>query len=146
MKMAGMKKLTKKLAFSLVAAATIFAGMSAMAQGDIVSIKSNQSGAIVTASGVNVDMRITLDGSFELISDGGSTTGDALIRMIVNGTIAWARLDSVSRYTISGGTIPRTDIIFEYTVKPGDMASPLAVFGNAGSVSPGDAYQFIWNG
>ncbi len=146
MKMAGIKKATKQLVFSLVAVVTAFAGISVFAQGDIVSIKSNQSGEIITASGVDVEMRVTLNGHFELIDDGGSTTGDALLRMIVNGTVAWARLDSISRYAVSGGATPRTDVIFQYTVKPGDMASPLAVYGNAGSSSPGDAYQFIWNG
>ncbi|MDX9776868.1 MAG: hypothetical protein RBT40_13135, partial [Petrimonas sp.] len=140
-----MKKATKKLVFALIGIATACAGLSAMAQGHIVSIKSNQSGEVITASGVDVEMRLILNGHFELISDGGSSTGDPLLRMIVNGTIAWAKLDTISRYTVAAG-VPRTDVIFQYTVKPGDMASPLLVFGNSGSISPGDAYQFIWNG
>ena len=148
MKMAGIKKLTKKLAFPLFMAAAMLAGVNAMAQteGDIVSIDSDQANSIITASGTTIDMRITLNGLFQKISDGGSSTGEPKIRMIVNGTVGWAELSSVSRYAIAGGTIDRTDVTFTYTVAPGDMASPLALYGFAGGTTVGGSFQFIWNG
>ncbi|MFO7937738.1 MAG: PKD domain-containing protein [Kiritimatiellia bacterium] len=148
MKMAGIKKLSSKLAFPLIMAATVFAGLSAMAQtdGDVVSISSDQSDSTITASGVDVNIRLTLDGYFEKISDGGSATGEPQLRVDVNGSLGWAEFDSVSRYTIAGGTISRTDINFIYTVQPGDMASPLSLYGFAGGSTPGGSFQFIWNG
>ena len=150
MKMAGIMKLTKKLAFPLIVAAALLTGVSAVAQvGDIVSISSDQSDSIITASGVGVNIRITLDGKFQKISDGGSSTGDPLLRVEVNGTLGWATLDpvgGVSRYTIAGGSINRTDINFTYMVEPGDMASPLSLYGFAGGSTPGGTFQFIWNG
>ena len=149
MNMAVIKKLTKKLAFPLVVAAAMFAGTNAWAQvvsNGIASIRSDQANQLVTASGVEVDVRITLYGHFQqhalVIPD---PTLQPEIRMVVNGNVAWATLISLSPYTV--GVAPRTEALFRYTVKPGDMASPMALFGYAGIGStPGASFQFNWNG
>ncbi|MDA3925615.1 MAG: PKD domain-containing protein [Kiritimatiellae bacterium] len=143
-----MKKITKKMALPLIVAATMLAGVNAWAQvsNGIASITSDQAGQLITASGVNVDFRITLHGSFEQHALVTSPTLQPEIRMIVNGSVAWASLVSMSPFTASNGGL-RTEALFRYTVKPGDMAQPLELFGNSGiGQSPGDSFKFNWNG
>ena len=110
---------------------------------DIVSIRSDQANATCTAPGTGIDVKFTLAGKFQLISASGGTF--ALlpeIRLIVNGgDVAYASLYSLSQYKVANGTEDRTDVIFRYTVQPGDMAQPLAIYG-----PPSVPYQFYWNG
>ena len=110
---------------------------------DIVSIRSDQANATCTAPGTGIDVKFTLAGKFQLISASGGTF--ALlpeIRLIVNGgEVAYASLYSLSQYKVANGTEDRTDVIFRYTVQPGDMAQPLAIYG-----PPSVPYQFYWNG
>jgi len=148
MNMAGINKVTKKMALPLIVAATMLVGVNAWAQGltnGIASIVSDQQNQLITASGVQVDIRITLYGTFEQYALVTTPTLQPEIRMIVNGNVGWASLVSMSPYTASNGK--RTEALFRYTVKPGDMAAPLALYGFAGvGSSPGASFQFNWNG
>lgn len=108
---------------------------------DVVSIKSDQGNMTYTASGSDVDFKITLAGTFVLTNTYGGTM--ALLpelRMVVNGSIGYATLHSLSQYQLAG-ILDRTDAIFRYRIKPGDMAQPLRIYG-----SPMITYQFYWNG
>ena len=143
MKMTRVKSAIQKLAFPLLIVGLLWAGHArANAAGDVVSMKSDQANNTYTASGVTIDFRITLAGTF--VWNGLPGSSDALrpqLRMVVNGDVAYATLYSLSQYTIVG-SIPRTDAIFRYTVKPGDMAQPLKIYG---SENPPIDYQFYWN-
>ena len=109
--------------------------------GDIVSIKSEQANTTYTASGSTIDFKITLAGRFQLNCVGGTAALYPEIRMVVNGDVAWATLYSLSQYTLAAGAFDRTDAIFRYTAKPGDMAQPLKLYCTASI-----PYQFYWNG
>jgi len=150
MNMAGIKKITQKLAFPLLAAAALLASTNAWAQvvtNGIASIRSDQANQVITASGVTADIRITLYGHFEQRAVVTTPTLQPEIRMVVNGNVAWASLVSVSPYTLAGSGAPRTEVLWRYTVKPGDMADPMKLFGFAGIGStPGASFQFNWNG
>lgn len=138
MKVTSMKTVMKKLAFPLLVGGVLWSG--SLRADDIVSIKSEQAGQTFTSSGENIDFKVTLAGYFVLTNAFGGT--EALkpeIRMIVNGDTAYATLYSLSQYQL-GGAFPRTDCIFRYRVKPGDMAQPLKIYG-----SPTVPYQFYWN-
>ncbi len=142
MKMTSMKSVIQKLAFPLLAGGMLWSGNArADVNGDITSIKSDRANAIVTASGDTIDFKISLAGKFVLTNTYGGTL--ALlpeIRMVVNGDMAFATLHSLSQYKIANGTVDRTDAIFRYTVKPGDMAQPMKIYGS--TTIP---YQFYWN-
>ena len=107
---------------------------------DIVSVKADLANTTYTASGTNIDFRITLAGRFDLNSVGGTTNMLPEIRMIVNGDVAFASLHSVMQYKVAAFTVDRTDVIFRYNVKPGDMAQPLRIYG-----PPTAPYLFMWN-
>ncbi|MFA7174724.1 MAG: PKD domain-containing protein, partial [Kiritimatiellia bacterium] len=150
MNMGGIKKVTKKLVFPLIVATAMLAGLGAQAQAPlytngIVNISSDQKDQLITASGQTVDIKITLLGHFELLPVVTTPTGPAQIRMVVNGNVAWASFFSISPN--ADIVKPRTEVLFRYTVKPGDMAVPLRLYGNAGfGGMPGDSFQFNWNG
>jgi hypothetical protein len=137
-----MKSVIKKLTFPLLVGGLLWSGDArADANGDITSIKSDQANTTYTASGTTIDFKISLAGTFVLTNTyGGTVALMPEIRMVVNGDVAFATLYSMSQYTIAGGAIPRTDAIFRYTVKPGDMAQPLKIYGS--TTIP---YQFYWN-
>ena len=113
----------------------------ASADFDIVSVKADLANTTYTESGTNIDFRITLAGRFDLNSVGGTTALLPQIRMIVNGDVAFASLHSVMQYKVADFTVDRTDVLFRYCVKPGDMAQPLRIDG-----LPTAPYVFIWNG
>jgi hypothetical protein len=134
-----MKKL--KIAALATAAAVVSALPAAVRADDIVSIKSAQANMVFTAPGTAVDFKITLAGTFALTNTyGGSPALLPQLRMVVNGDAAWASIYSLSQYKL-GGLFDRTDVLFRYTVQPGDMAQPLRIYG--GLIAP---YEFLWNG
>ncbi len=141
MKMTRMMTMTKRVALPLLTCGLLWSGQ--VLADDIVSMKSTHAGQIFTASGSEVEFRITLAGKFEMVDTSASILLNPELRMVVNGTVAYATLYSYSQYTIAGGTIDRTDMIFKYTTKPGDMAQPLKIYG---SETPPIPYQFNWNG
>lgn len=139
MKVTSMKSAMKKLAFPLLVGGVLLSG-SARAD-DIVSIKSDQANQTFTSSGQQIEFRVSLAGYFVLTNAFmASTSFMPELRMIVNGDLAYATLDSVSQYKL-GGLFDRTDCYFRYRVKPGDMAQPLRIYG--GPVTP---YQINWKG
>ncbi len=138
MKVTSMKTVMKRLAFPLLLGGVLWSG-GARAD-DIVSIKSDVANHEYNSSGETIDFKITLAGYFVLTNAfGGSEALKPEIRMVVNGDIAYATLYSLSQ-SLLGGAFPRTDCIFRYRVKPGDMAQPLKIYG-----SPTIPYQFYWN-
>ena len=142
MNMTKLNNVMKNLVFPLMVGGILWSGEArANAAGDITSIKSDQANGTYTASGTTIDFKMTLAGYFKLDNSlGGTVALPPDIRMVVNGDVAYAQLYSLSQYTIAAGTVQRTDAIFRYTVKPGDMAQPLKIFG-----STSVAYQFNWN-
>ncbi len=108
---------------------------------DIVSIKSDYANMVFTASGAAVDFKITLAGTFALTNiAGGVSERLPQLRMVVNGDVAWASIHALNQYKLVG-YFDRTDVIFRYLVRPGDMAQPMTIYG-----SPTLPYQFEWNG
>ncbi|MDD2598593.1 MAG: PKD domain-containing protein [Kiritimatiellae bacterium] len=148
MNMGGIKKVTKKLAFPLIVATAMLVGFGVQAQtltNGIASISSDQANQLITAAGQTADIKITLYGHYELMPVVTTPTGQPQIRMIVNGNVAWATLVGISPN--ASAVTPRTEVLFRYTVKPGDMAMPLRLYGNAGvGGMPGNSFQFQWNG
>lgn len=108
---------------------------------DIVSIKSDDANRVFTDPGSTVEFKITLAGTFVLTNAyGGVPELLPQLRMIVNGDIAWASIHTLTQYKLYGA-FDRTDVVFRYTVQPGDMAQPLRIYG-----FPIAPYQFLWNG
>ena len=142
MNMTKMNKVMKNVVFPLMVGGILWSSEArANAAGDITSIKSDQANGTYTASGTFIDFKMSLAGYFKLDNSfGGTVALPPEIRMVVNGDVAYAQLYSLSQNTIAAGTVQRTDAIFRYTVKPGDMAQPLKIFG-----STSVAYQFNWN-
>ncbi len=143
MKMTNMKTVMKKLMYPLLVGGLLWSGEAlAQSSGDIVSIKSDFANQEFTSSGQNIDFKITLAGYFVLTNAFNAT--EALkpeLRMIVNGTVAYATFRSLSQYQLVGA-YPRTDAIFSYRVKPGDMAQPMLIYG---SETPPVPYQLFYN-
>jgi len=156
MKTSCMKNVLKKLAFPLVACGFLWTGASAWAQlGDIVSIFSDQPNFTYSASGDQVEIKIKLDGGilkngiFSKRAVTGTTPSEYFppeLRLVVNGKAAWAPLSRLNAYQVAAGNPHyRTEAVFTYTIKPGDMATPLRIFGSAGSSGSGAAFQFYMN-
>ena len=142
MKMTSMKSVIKKLAFPLLVGGMLWSGNArADVNGDITNINSPTHGnSLITAAGAQIDFRISLAGKFTLTNTYGGTLAQLPeIRMVVNGEAVWATLYSTTMYTIGGG-VDRTDAIFRYKVKPGDLALPMKLYGSI--TIP---YQFYWN-
>jgi len=117
---------------------------------DIINISSDQAlnypgYTYYTASGNYIDIKVRLYGKFGLRNTGGTTALYPQIRTVVNGDVAWADLYTLSAESTTQGY--KTYAVFRYTIKPGDMACPLKIYGSAGSgSSSGTPYQFYWNG
>jgi hypothetical protein len=130
-----------KLKASTIGIAALAAQLVAARADDIVSIKSDYANMVFTESGAAADFKITLAGTFALTNAYGGVSGLLpQLRLIVNGDVAWASLDSLIQYKLYG-VFDRTDVIFRYTVQSGDMAQPMKIYG-----SPTLPYQFVWNG
>ena len=129
---------------AVIAAIVLLASTRLLAQeGDVVSISSCNQGQAFFSSGMNVEIKFTLHGTFEFISADPTNQPPQLL-MDLNGNQSWAEYHSVSNYSVAAGTINRTDVRFLYTVKAGDMARPLKFVGDAFSWT--DRLQFNWNG
>jgi hypothetical protein len=141
-----MTNVLKKLAFPLVVCGVLGAGSMIQAQtpGDIVSISSDQENTVFTTSGDQVEVKIRVFGDFRTRSIGGTALLYPQLRMNVNGAIGYANFISFNRSGVAGNY--RTDLLFRYGIKPGDMAAPLTIFGTAGAGASGDGYQIYPNG
>jgi hypothetical protein len=137
----------KKLAFPAVFCGVLWLGSSAYAvsDGDIVSIESYQKNLTFTDVGVTIGFRVTLDGKFNLQNVSAVGVDRPEFQMVVNGDggspLGVAVLESLTANTEAGPGVDRTDCLFTYTTKPGDMAQPLKIFG-----SPTIPYRFDLKG
>jgi len=144
-----MKNVIKKLAFPLVACGFLVAGSTAHAQtiGDICSIHPGVAYTQpIRTSGSTVDIRIRLFspyGNFTRQYLGGLSpvVADVLspfqMRVVTGNGIAYAKLTEINNYNAQ-----RTELRFQYTVRSGDLAFPMTIYGNAGSSAAGDPFQF----
>ncbi|MEI7900903.1 MAG: hypothetical protein WCK89_11665, partial [bacterium] len=91
------------------------------------------------AAGAKIAIRVGMLGECAMRNDAGPATLPQL-QMVVNGEstfYTYAQMESLPSYYAGSD---RTYFTFYYTVRPGDMASPLKVFGNPGGSSSGDSY------
>jgi len=110
---------------------------------DLVGVSSSAPRQTILKSGGTVDIALRLAGRFGLrkgVSD-ATTTNGPLLGVVVNGEVTWAPLQTLTETQTESGW--RTDAIFRYTVRPGDMAEPLRLPGMATQRRP---YLFQWNG
>lgn len=154
MKMSHVKNAASKIAFPMVVCGMLLTGSGAMAQagvGDICSVHPNGTYAVpLRTSGETVSFSIrlfSLYGNFTRQYLGGldPVVADVIspfeIRVVTGSGLAYARLTGINNLT----TTPpyRTDLRFQYTVKAGDLAFPMRVYGSAGTgILSGDPYQF----
>lgn len=110
---------------------------------DIVSINTALPDQTYLSSGTNIAFTIRLAGRFGLRqADPDASAGTyPTIGVTVNGEIGWARLCGLTMEETENGW--RTDAMFSYAVKPGDMADPLTLSALKGAPRKGDAYA--WN-
>ncbi|MEI7901465.1 MAG: PKD domain-containing protein, partial [bacterium] len=143
-----MTNVLKKLAFPMVFCGVLWMGSSAEAQqADIVSISTTPGleGSTLVSAGSKIEIKIGMFGNFGMTNASPGPFTLPQLRMVVNGgNSAFAQMESYapSYYPASF----RTYFTFFYTVKPGDMASPLKIYGIPGSSTAGDKYDIINNG
>jgi|GEM_PF-2824348 len=113
---------------------------------DIVSITTALPGKTYRSSGTNIEFTIRLAGRFGLRqADPDVSAGTyPAIGVTVNGEIGWAELRGLTAEETENGW--RTDAVFHYAVKPGDMAEPLTLSALKGSQRKGDAYAWDSHG
>ena len=153
MKTSCMTNALKKLVFPLVAGCCLLTGISAQAQdGNIVEIFTpiEYRGEIFDRVGDVIPIHIRLhhpDGKYtwrytglSLLPEVAKYVSPFCIRVQTGSTTAYARLDSVNDTDEAPYT---TELVFLYTVGPGDLALPMRLYGDAGSSAPGDAFQFM---
>ncbi len=110
---------------------------------DVVSVRASRPQQTITQSGTAVDVTLRLAGRFALrksVPEADAASGPE-VGLIVNGEVAWAPLYALNVTHASEGW--RTDAVFRYTVRPGDMAEPLRLVGAGKALDP---YSFLWNG
>ncbi|MDD4101813.1 MAG: PKD domain-containing protein, partial [Kiritimatiellae bacterium] len=143
----GFKEMFKSWALPAAVCCALLSGGTSNAQtaGDIVSIYSDQANTTYTSSGTDIDIKIRLWGDFRRHSIGGTEALLPQLRLVINGDIAWATLFTLNRGDFGG--IYKTEAVFRYRARPGDMAQPMKIFGSSGSgMLPGNAFEFYWNG
>ena len=136
----------KKLVFPLAVGCCLLAGSASRAQ-DIIGIYSTMAGSEIISAGTPVDIRIRLrseDGYF-----GREWLGGALdpviaweisrphIRVMTGAGDAYAKLLSMDNNPPGFTHMYTTELVFEYIVRPGDLALPMRLFGSAGTTAPG---------
>ena len=110
---------------------------------DVVSVRTSVPQQTIKQSGTAVDVTLRLAGRFALrksMPDADTARGPE-VGVIVNGEVAWAPLYALNVTHAPEGW--RTDGVFRYTVRPGDMAEPLRLVGSGKALDP---YSFQWNG
>ncbi|HQA37536.1 MAG TPA: hypothetical protein PLW27_01430, partial [Kiritimatiellia bacterium] len=151
-----MKNVLRKLAFPFAACGLLMAGMSVSAQdyGDIERIFKFPEGdpkyqSPIQTPGETVTFRLrlfNLAGNFEKVYLG---SGDPLIADILNPLMMRVQTGNGYAYArLSGLTAvseDQTDLEFSYTVRAGDLALPMLLYGNAGSTTIGTPYEFLNN-
>lgn len=156
MNVSGMKNVLRKLAFPFAACGLLMAGMSVSAQdyGDIERIFKFPEGdpkyqSPIQTPGETVAFRLrlfNLAGNFEKVYLG---SGDPLIADILNPLMMRVQTGNGYAYArLSGLTAvseDQTDLEFSYTVRAGDLALPMLLYGNAGSTTIGTPYEFLNN-
>ena len=154
MNMSCMKNVFKRLSVPFAACGMLMVASTTLAQdfGDIQRIFKHPEGdpkyaTPITAPGETVNFRIRLfspSGNFQKVYVGiGSETTDDLLnplkmRIVTGQGLTYARLTGISAINAF-----ETDLEFTYTVRPGDMALPMTLYGNAGSEFTGTPYQFL---
>jgi hypothetical protein len=110
---------------------------------DIVSVQAWPQKQTLTRSDVAVAVTVRLAGRFALRKGVPEADEAAYPRLGLraNGGVVWAPLHHLNTVSTPGGW--RTDAVFRYTVRPGDMAVPLRL---AGSGRARDPYRFDWRG
>ena len=149
-----MTNVLKKLAFPLVAGGMLMAVSTATAQdyGDIERIYKFPEGASkylapITTPGETVAFRIRLfnaAGNFSKVYVGaGSAALDDLINPFMMQIETGQGLTYAKLTGMTAVSDDQTDLEFTYTVRAGDMALPMLLYGNAGSSSVGTPYEFL---
>ena len=110
---------------------------------DIVSVCASRPQQTITQSGSAVDVTVRLAGRFARRKGvpGADAAHGPELGLIVNGEKAYAPLHSLTVTHVAEGW--RTDAVFRYKVRPGDMAEPLRLVGTGRARDP---YSFQWNG
>ncbi len=151
-----MTSVLKKLAFPLVACGLIMTGASAWAQtGDISKIYSATPNITVRSAGTTVDLRIRLrnTSTYFVRSYSGPYSPDVAavlspfqIRVMTGNGYAYANLVGMDNLPAPASPAYSTELRFLYTVRSGDLALPMRLYGDAGAVTPGNEFDVSHNG
>lgn len=122
-----MKNVTRKLVVPFLVGGMMWSGAAAKAD-DIINISSPQKDhAAYTAAGSKIDVVFRLLGQFALTNSTGLVQLTyPTLTMVVNGELVDATFAGLSASSASGTW--KTDVRFQYTVMPGDMAAPLKIW------------------
>jgi len=144
MNMKTMKSMTKKLFLPLLVGGMMWSGAEAKA-GDVINLYSPQKGSgEFTAAGSKIDVVFRLWGQFVLTNSTGLVQLQyPTLTMRVNGELGTAVFNGINAFVDSSSGDWKTDVKFQYTVMPGDMAAPLRVYGSS-SGQPFDIWLDNW--
>jgi hypothetical protein len=130
------KNMFKKMVLPFIACG-VMGVTGAYAQGDIIGFYSPSANSSFTAPGATVEFTIRLYGTIVVSNLFNTTYAQPEIRMEVgsdgSSSTAYATLIRSEWTHPPFNVLNRTDLTFSYTIRPGDMADPLKIFGTAGS-------------
>ncbi|MCL2103614.1 MAG: hypothetical protein FWH21_00945 [Kiritimatiellaeota bacterium] len=137
----GMKAIIKRWTVPLLACGMVLGASTARAQtpGDVIGfsvVSPTVNGQTFLAAGDTVQFRVRLAGPFvvdQYVPNPIPTRPSLKMRVGTSGAAAYAELKTWDYIDHTGplSHLARTDLYFEYTVRPGDMATPLLIDGNA---------------
>lgn len=127
--------LVKKMVLALAVCGMMGATDAFAQSGDIIGFYSNFRNSTFTAPGTTVDFTIRIAGTIVVSNLFNTAFVQPQIRMEVGSdgasSTAYATLKSTSWTGAPFTPLNRTDMTFSYTIRPGDMADPLRIFGTA---------------
>lgn len=131
------KNMFKKMVLPFIACGVMGVTGAYAQSGDIIGFYSPSANSSFTAPGATVEFTIRLYGTIVVSNLFNTTYAQPEIRMEVgsdgSSSTAYATLIR-SEWTVAPfNLLNRTDLTFSYTIRPGDMADPLKIFGTATS-------------
>lgn len=129
--------MVKKMVLPLVACGMMCVTGAYAQSGDIIGFYSASANSPFTTPGATVEFTIRLYGTIVVSNLFNTTYAQPQIRMEVgsegSSSTAYATLIRSEWTSAPFNIFNRTDLTFSYTIRPGDMADPLKIFGTPSS-------------
>ena len=127
------KNILKKMVLPFIACGVMGVTGAYAQSGDIIGFYSPSANSTFTAPGATVEFTIRLYGTIVVSNLFNTTYAQPEIRMEVGSdgasSTAYATLIRSAFTFVPFNALNRTDLTFAYTIRPGDMADPLRIFG-----------------